>query len=387
MPELESFIKPFSNELRLLLFLCGVETEQVSFEQLNWTRFGVLARKHRIVGHLLKNAETKRILPVFVYEELKENQRINSAKALNSASEISKINQLLSQEKVAHLFFKGTVLSVEIYDDPGFRDFKDIDVLVCRKDVERVCRLLKGMGYELIEPSFFLTNRQKRENYSISHHYHLIQKEKKIQIELHWRLSNPHAYVPIPPEELLASPAFISLGDKNIPCLRDVENLVFLAAHGAIHQWYRLFWLIDFYKLIKKTEEEILKKAWDLSKSLNLDHAFLQAHELIHMLFGLEKANFMKGEVNSKLLVYVQQSIGKTELRARGTTGKLNFLYYRFLLKSDFRHVGEFLFRLRTHYTDWEIVRLPDRLFFLYYILRPLLLLYKGIRKKLKIKV
>ena len=58
-------------------------------------------------------------------------------------------------------------------------------------------------------------------------------------------------------------PKLVELAGLLIPYISEIENIVFLAAHGAVHQWYRLFWLKDISVLI---EDEISAAVEDIKK-------------------------------------------------------------------------------------------------------------------------
>jgi len=75
-------------------------------------------------------------------------------------------------------------------------------------------------------------------------------------------------------------------------------------------------------------------------------------------------------------------SIATTELKQQGLIGKMRFVFYRIGLKKDLKYYFDLIYRLRTHYTDWSLMKLPDYMFFLYYLLRPVFLLLKVFRKK-----
>lgn len=60
------------------------------------------------------------------------------------------ITDLFNQNKISHVYFKGTVLS-KIYDDPYIRTRGDIDLYVMPKDLDKAVNILKQNGYILDE--------------------------------------------------------------------------------------------------------------------------------------------------------------------------------------------------------------------------------------------
>jgi len=374
----------FSDELKLIVFLSqdGSEKKYMPSSELDWVLFIDLIKKHRLVSHVLKNTKAKIILPNNIYKDLKSIQLDQIKKSLLLNGELLRIHDALNKINIDHIFFKGSLLSFELYNDIGFRNFRDIDLIVSKNDVEQANSAILDLEYGNFEPDLKLSEKQKQINYSISHHYHLQHSELPVDIELHWNLTNPKSFLSISTEVLLRNKQFIDFQSYTLPYISISENIVFLAAHGAIHQWYRLFWLKDFSEILLKSNQEKISKALKLSKKLNLGHCFRQACTLSHLVYKTDLPNFGSlKKINNRLIQIPLKSIATTELKQRGIYGKVRFVFYRLGLKPNLRYYIDLIFRLRTHYTDWEIIKLPNNLFFLYYLLRPFLLIYKSITK------
>jgi len=386
MNNVNRYIKSwFSDELKLIHFLSQKSSVNnfTTSSKINWILFIDLIKKHRLVSHVLKHSESKNIFPTSVYKEIKSIQLSQIKKSLLLNSELLRIHDALNKKNIDHMFFKGSLLSFELYNDIGFRNFRDIDLLVHKSNVEQANSAIIELKYKLFDPSFELTKKQKRINYSLSHHYHLQHKELPVDIELHWNITNPKSFLSISTEKILRNKLLIQFQTYTLPYISKLENIVFLAAHGSIHQWYRLFWLKDFSVLLATLDINEIKQAWELSKKLSLHKCFLQACFLSKYVYNSILPDFiLEQKIKKSLLRTPLKSIATTELKQSGLIGKLNYPIYRLRLKSNLKYNFDLIFRLRTHFSDWKIVNLPDILFFLYYPLRPLLLLYKIISKK-----
>jgi hypothetical protein len=375
----------FSDELKLIHFLSQNSSVKnlATSSKINWILFIDLIKKHRLVSHVLKHSESKDILPASIYKELKTIQLSQIKKSLLLNSELLRIHDALNKKNIDHLFFKGSLLSFELYNDTGFRNFRDIDLLVHKSNIEQAKSAIIELEYKLFDPDFELTKKQKRINYSLSHHYHLQHKELPVDIELHWNLTNPKSFLSITTEKLLKNKQFVDFQTYNLPYISKLENIVFLAAHGSIHQWYRLFWLKDFSILLSSLNINEIQEAWELSKELSLQKCFIQACFLSENIYNNTLPDCIREQkFKSSLLKVPLKSIATTELKQSGLIGKLKYPLYRLRLKSDLKYCFDLIFRLRTHFSDWKRVKLPDFLFFLYYPLRPFLLVYKLITKK-----
>ncbi|MDY6800426.1 MAG: nucleotidyltransferase family protein [Bacteroidota bacterium] len=387
----QHIISSFSNELQLLILLSQHNLNKVEIDKIktfekfvDWKLFVELAHKHRLISHVLKQIKQ---YPHFLKPEIKKQLKVMqqglSKKALLYSQYLLKISEHLYKESIPHTFFKGPLLSLELYNDIGFRDYRDIDLLVPISHIEKARKIIQDLGFVMLAPKKSLSKKQKSINYTISHHYHLSKPGASIEIELHWHLTNPRSYFPLETPKIIDDSINIEIAKQKLPYISKPENIVFLAAHGAIHQWYRLFWLKDFSEIIRQNSEEEIYKAWKLSEKNKLDKTFQQACTLSKQLYKIEIPKYINNiNYTDSLFQHPIKSISNKDLRQQGIGGKIKFVLYRLKLKPDINYFFSLIFRLRTHFTDWEILPLPNALFFLYYIFRPFILTYKFLSRK-----
>ncbi len=389
----QHIISKFSIELQLLILLSqqnlsNVEKEKIeTLERLvNWDLFFELAQKHRLISHAVKNlGHLSNYKKSEIKKQLKDTQKELSQKALLYSKYLMRINETLKEKNIPHTFFKGPLLSLELYEDIGFRDYRDIDLLVPLSYIENAKKIIQDLGFIMLAPKIELTARQKNINYTISHHYHLKKPGLPIEVELHWNLTNPKTYLPLKTEKIITNSVVIEIAHHKIPYISKPSNIAFLAAHGAIHQWYRLFWLKDFSEIIRQSTDHEIHATWEILKAQKLEKTFIQACILSKLLYkipipkwiGIDQINY-----NHSSIQHCIRSISNKDLRQLGIRGKIKFVLYRLKLKPDINYFFSLIFRLRTHYTDWEVLPLPNGLFFLYYLLRPFILIYKLLYKK-----
>ncbi len=384
----QHIIRQFSNELQLLILLSQQHVNKAELEKIetleklvDWKLFFELSRKHRLLSHVVKQINKHPdILKPEIKKQLKEIRKELSKKALLYSQSLLQIHQSLKEKNISHTFFKGPLLSLDLYEDIGFRDYRDIDLLVPLSHIEKAKSIIQELGFAMLAPKDELSNKQKKINYTISHHYHLKKPGLPIEIELHWNLTNPKTYFPLEPQKIIAGSEYIEVAQHKLPYISKPVNIAFLAAHGAIHQWYRLFWLKDFSEAIRQSTDQEIQHAWQLSQKFTLEKTFIQACRLSNLLYKSSIPTFLKrAGYSDSLISFGLKAIGNKDLRQQGVGGKVKFVLYRLKLKPNIKYYFSLIFRLRTHYTDWEALSLPGNLFFLYYILRPFILIYKSI--------
>ncbi|MGE0090666.1 MAG: nucleotidyltransferase family protein [Bacteroidales bacterium] len=389
MREYLTYIKNnFPKELQLIILLSQDKPDKSEISSLvknmNWNLFIDLVLKHRMVSHIYKYSQLlEEFIPSEVVETIKQFKLDQSGKSLSYTAFLIQIHQHLVENTIPHCFFKGPLLSLELYQDVGFRNFGDIDILVEKKNVEKAKQIIESLGFSCIYPRIKLTDRQRKINYTLSHHYHFKHQHKNSDIELHWSITNPQSFFGKNTSEIIENTEKIKITNIIVPYISKIDNLVFLAAHGSIHQWYRLFWLKDFSVLLSKTNLKDLEMAFILSKSLKLEKCFLQACQMSHIIYKTEMPSFLKSTKKEEYLIQIPlKSIYLNELKQQGLKGKFMYVFYRLKLKPSIKYYFDLIYRLRTHLSDWETLKIPNRLFFLYYIFRPFLLIYKHFSTK-----
>ncbi len=358
----------------------ATKLQEKSAAPINENRLIELIRKHKVASHLQLCKDLPEIEKYpKVAGFLKQASQRNQMQKLLHAKEVLSLHELMHEAGIAHAFLKGIGLSIRLYGDPAYRHSGDIDLLVAPKDARKAQQLLRESGYTPIHPASMLSDKQFRKNRSLSHHVTLVKRKQPIPfaVELHWYLTNPHEAFPLRTEEALAKCISVPLANQKVPVLSPLHSLVFNAYHGSVHQWFKLFWLKDFATLISQLSHNEVKQGYQLAKALGVARSYLLAFALCHHFWHTPQFDLPETRTTRRLLKACLNAIETTEWKQKGLGGKLASLRYRLMLQPAWNYKFALLWRLRTHYTDWEFFPLPDKLFFLYYPLRPVLLVAK----------
>ena len=247
--------------------------------------------------------------------------------------------------------------------------------------------MLRGQGYERTHPGFELTPRQTSAYLRGNHHFGYVHRKTGIRVELHWRFGQNRHLFPLRFGDLWRKRQVLQLGGVAVPALSCTDTILLLCTHGANHHWYRLFWLNDVARLVAR-------KAVVDWHGLMVDADRLGLSRVVAE--GLVLGNFLLG---SPLPGPVQVYAAADKSLERLTAMALYLIYrtdgpsfkpftrpYVFdkmrslLLRKDLRYrLGGFAAMLGAdrHYENWERVPLPDRLFPLYYLVRPVMWFFR----------
>lgn len=383
---LTQHIEKYPGELRTLVELSRNNHVLGKFpEYIDIENFTNLLQRHKLVSLVYQNiAGTNPEVPFELKEMIKKKHYSNTKKNMNFMREIILLSRQLNEEKIPHLFLKGPVLSKILYSDPLLKCSVDIDILTSFEYLERLHSVLWKNGYRLIYPSFDLNKTERNINYRISHHYNFRHTGKNVHIELHWKLMNPEVLLPINFEELYNRAVEVYINQHKVRTMGNSDYLLYLAVHGSKHRWYSLGWLKDYSEVIRQASPDEYTSAFEKAKKLKLLKPFVQGIVLSHLFFAspLDERilKFYNQKSLDKLIINALEAIKTPMEKIRSQ--KSGKLMYQFKLRNSPRYWLTLLFRLRTHHTDWEVLRLPPWLFFLYYPLRPFLFLYREFRKR-----
>lgn len=178
------------------------------------------------------------------------------------------------------------------------------------------------------------------------------------------------------------------------------DLFIYLVDHGARHGWFRLRWLVDIDKIIRKRNDKeninlLLKKYLHYN---NIGQAFILANKLLNTPIPEEMKSISTGKRTSKLaqfsIFYIVKKgdleinqYNDKSLNYSNNLMKLNLQKslvnrYLFSMKSNLQKIFFVLQLLYPSHEDSVILKLPKPLYFLYFPLRPFLWAWRKTRKQ-----
>ena len=345
---------------------------------IDWARFLRVVRRQRVVG-LVHDALTLARLDVHpnVALELRAEAAALVHENLAMACEAIRLQGLFDEANVPVLFLKGASLALLAFGNLGLRHSQDIDLLVAPETLPRAIELVTRAGYRRYAPPPNVSDKQLRLIMPLRKDLGFIHEETGVQLELHWRLFlNPHA---MKQASFMAASRVVSLTENaGLRTLGEADLFSYLCMHGAIHCWSQLKWLADIGALLANTREHGPERLMSGAEARGVGLSAAQAMLLCQKLLGASLPLPLFDELNRRpKLQWLQQTAlkamtaGGEEREPRevvfGTTrGSLT----AFLFRQSWRYRLVELRNLLTNETDILELPLPERLQFLYPILR-----------------
>jgi hypothetical protein len=356
-------------------------TEGIRFaarDCLDWPRCVRVARRHQLIG--LVHDGLTRVRPDVPFE-ITEETSVQATTLLREnlaiARESLRLQRLFDDADLPVLFIKGAALATLAFGNLGLRSGQDIDLLVNHETLPAAVALIMSAGYRRFDPQPDISDAQLRLLMQLRKDLGFVHQASGLRIELHWRLFlNLHAMTET---SLMESSRVVPLaGAAGLRTLGEEDLFAYLCMHGAFHWWYRLKWLADINALIAAAPEASIERLFRASETRGVGRAAAQALLLCHRLLGTALPAPLFAMIGKSLtarwleatavnaMTTGQSEREPREVRFGTTRGSLS----TFLLNRSWRYR---LAELNCHLTiqaDVLTVPLPERLWFLYPILR-----------------
>jgi len=284
------------------------------------------------------------------------------------------ISDFLVEENIESLFFKGVVLGAEIYSNPVLRPCRDIDVLIKPSDRKRVLQIFKEKGY--VPKEAYSQSELKLELFSqpALEFYHV---ERKILVDIHWSIGRSLYGQSLDTKELFSRSREIELYDRKVKTLSKEDTLIALALNASRDNWQKLNFVGDFYLYMQKHPLINFEKVLSFTKTNKVNRVFLISVDFVRkvlqipflsMVSTTKESQYIAADVFSKFFEshdYSEVDELKLEISIRETvSAKLKNIFSRVFLPHD---------------RDFK-TRIPDSLFFLHFLLKPIKTLSRAVR-------
>ena len=346
----------------------------------DWDILRRTAAVHGVLPFLyarLKEAAQDRVPPAEM-ARWKGLYQANGRRNLVLTARLLKVLRVFEEHGIRAVPYKGPALAEAAYGDVALRTFCDLDILVRERDIPNVKELLLAGGFR---PWYALTKRQEKAFRKRTCEYTFESGNGEFLLDVHWRLAGRYMLgkdIGGVWDRLGAG----RLGGGNVSRLSDEDTLLMLCLHGTFHLWTRLGSVCDVARFLESRDRmdgrELLRRA----EESGLRRALLLGLGLARDLLGAQLPEGIGEEVEKDRAVGTLRAHVLSTLFRRGT-GSPGFRetgWFQLKAKDRFADkAGYVLIRaLMPTVEDWNCVRLPDSLYFLYFLLRPLRLLGMG---------
>jgi hypothetical protein len=385
-------LSQFPKELKLLLLIIKQETNQnvlmenkELFSDVNWDKFLHLVRHHRVYPIIHKRIKEigKGLFPKYIIHSLHDEYNKNTFRMLHLSGETGYLSKILMDNNIRALFLKGPILGSCLYGEISLRTSTDLDLMVSINDLACVERIIQELGYIKDDYIVSVLNDWKWRH----HHFAYFHPEKRVKLEIHWRLNPGPAKEPNFNELWGRKRKSLLSSSSPVYMLGEEDLFLFLVLHGARHGWSRIRWLVDIDQLTKQIKDwrkiiVILKQYQSITvggQALYLASQILNTpiSGNIKMVVTEKKAEKLAQEA----LFYIKQMVNLHSEPLPESVAKYH-KNHLFSLMSSQQKILFIMSFLYPYHVDFETLPLPKFLHFLYFPLRPFLFAWRKTKKQ-----
>ena len=294
-------------------------------------------------------------------------------------SELLRIMKLLEENNIEALAFKGPALAQMAYGDITLRQYGDLDILVHKKDFRNIASMMQEKGYSPHYPIETFTGDKVM--FEMNNDCPFYDRNRGLAVEIHWDFFRKLA---LPTERFTPweNTITVTINGQTVQTLSPETHLLYHSLHGAKHVWERLEWIVDIDRFIRSTPTLNWDKTVTMAKGMGAEKMFFSGIALAQKYFHTPLPDDIRLRCQAlelePFIAYVESELGSDSPAAEGSLTKLSKviglrdnLYYKTMT------LLAFLFRPGIN--ERRSIILPDSLFWLYWLLRPVGMAYRFI--------
>lgn len=375
--------------LRLALGTGDPKADAGALSQVaEWDAVAGLAAYHRVAPLVLKGLGTDGVS--LAHSEVEPRfTRLRDRALVRGLGQIKALKQAiggLADAGVPCIVLKGLPLSRRLHGHLLAREAIDIDLLVAPETFAGAERVLREQGWRRRVPNF-------RETPARIRWHDMMEKDSLFTgpnraagpgpaLELHRRLLNNPFFMDAPFQRLFENGVTVEIEGCRFQILSDEDLLPYLAGHGLHHYWHRLKWICDIAALLESIDEDALGRVVARCQQEGLESALVPAlalsSEVLHAGIPRVAASLPFGGKRAALVVrFARRAWDGQE---PGPLRRVEMQVARIFMKTDIRYSLHELARFVIAPHDFARIDIPDALFFLYPVLRPVSWLVRRLR-------
>ena len=289
------------DDIETLLSICRLELgtanapDGAAIANNRWDGLLATAIEHGLVGQLQKIASTTGSIPV------------NSLRSIETAflEQATRNFQLTDALFEILRCFRGCAIDVAVLKGPAvalitggqiaMREFRDLDLLVRPRDINRAVIALGELGFQ--QTSGDLRKRQGEKDIQF------VRDSDKVLVELHWLINAPARSFPLEATGIWDRLQTVHFQNEPISTPGLEDTLLALCIHGSVHGWTSIKWAFDIARILRY-KAALLDWATLMQRStiVGCNRTLLVSVQLVSLLFGVKLPDTMAAQMSGESL-------------------------------------------------------------------------------------
>lgn len=338
---------------------------------IDWVVFSQLADYHRLQP-VVADAFSKmgQAVPDEVRNQMQHDLRRNAVRNLLLTSELIDLTARFDERGIPVLPYKGPMLAA-VTGNRLPRQFNDLDILLHEQDLSKATALLQERGYH------------SRHELSWEHSFY--RDDSQLDVDLHWAFTGPQFYFPLNFKEAWAERREVILSGRPLPTLGKEHTVLVQCINASKDYWPFPFLdhILDLARLLI-VEDPDWDRLFREARQLRCERIFLLGIYLANTLFAAPIPDAVGKRIKKHWTVsgLGAEIICQLNVRNQVVKSRVAKECFRARIREDIRDQWPYYMNMKSFLVtvnekDYALLRLPRRLSFLYYVLRPFRLLRK----------
>ncbi len=322
-------------------------------------------------------------VPKAFWSRLQAMGRSEMIWALHLTKQLVKLLDDFESRQIPAVAYKGPVLAASAYGDIALRGFRDLDIIVHKRDMFRARDALLTRGYAAVAAPAEGTPLREDGFQQLKSAWRFVHPKSSVPVDLQWRATAVRCFnSPVERDNFWETLEQGGLAGKTVRTIPAEALLQILCLHGCRHLWERLIWVCDVAALIQSQPT--------LDWSQLMADAKLQGNQRVVLTGVLIASRLLGAQVPRDVLVRAEwdhvacrlanEACHRLQYEPERAIGAVEgFSFHLQMLERFADRVKYFQYLLGSLVTpnsqDRAAVPIPGALSFLYYSVRPLRLI------------
>lgn len=333
----------------------------------DWEQLYELAEWHQVSALLFdaQQADPNRKIPSSCFDKLKEhsqNQAVFNMLFLRRSIEISND---LALENVDAFLMKGALWAWMLYENPGLREFGDIDFFLRKEQITNGLKVLARNNFEPDIYRKYLLEENKVARLYFDTDYQLpltpITTDVIHSVEVQWNTTYPRYHYSLTWNELTSQMMNFSVSGT-ILRVPSPENqlLMMLIHHGGVEQWDKLKYMADLVRLLRKFSGQL---NWDyiigVARKKGFYEILLESLGLVRMFSGENYLHFIGENIDNQYPTqgFYNKVISHWEnTRTKPVTKSWRIFYFNMIYRDRLSDKLSILFSHLAYLLEWRLI-------------------------------
>jgi hypothetical protein len=369
-------------EVELLLYCARTYVDPTTKEQIkkllqqniDWNYLIQTSTRHRVTPLLYwsLNLASKEAVPKPILFQLRNFFHINAQHSLFLTRELVNLLNLFRESRIPAIPFKGPSLALSVYGNLVFRQFSDLDFLVEKQSFQKALDLLISQGYQV--------------TVNVPWEVHVESCNSSYSIDLHQEIVPKHLSSSLNSTYLWEHLESILLEKNVVPTFTPEVYLLVLCLNGTKECWNSLNRICDVAELIRSHPHMDWQQIIEQSQKMGFMRLIFIGLLLAQNLLGTDLPDFILEQMHSDSVANSVASRLHTQLFSEicEPYGAVETTFFHIKTRERWKDkiksfLGLMILSGWLHPTkrDRDVIPLPTQLSFIYYLIRPIRVLWR----------